>query len=178
MLEHQEQLQCHEIKAQREHKCLQCHQQVEAGSKHDEPKGSDDQSGIKDDDGDEDNGTQFSSHAVPTKLSASMTKEHLMYSKSKIPKALPVTIDINREIASSDNEDIEGPFVITTGIVWDATKLHNILPGICMRLYEMDAFIPVQDPSQHGAEVTISTHVIATTIREYKDGSTMEDESD
>ncbi|KAI5996639.1 hypothetical protein EDC04DRAFT_2612767 [Pisolithus marmoratus] len=110
--EQQQQVQCHEIKAQRECKRLQLHQLMEAGSKNDGPKGiaGDDQSGLKDDDDDGDNGTQFTSHVVAMKLSG-ITKEHLMYSKNKVPKAPPMTIDINREIVSSDNEDIKDPFI-------------------------------------------------------------------
>ncbi|KAI6012375.1 hypothetical protein EDC04DRAFT_2609500 [Pisolithus marmoratus] len=86
---------------------------AEVGSENDELEGiaGDDQSGIKDDnDNDRGNGTQFSSHAVPTKLSG-ITKEHLTYSKNKVPKAPPMTPDIDRGIASSNNEDLEGPFL-------------------------------------------------------------------
>ncbi|KAI6043844.1 hypothetical protein EDC04DRAFT_2890547 [Pisolithus marmoratus] len=111
--EQQEQLQHREIKAQRECKHLQLHQLAEVGSENDELEGiaGDDQSGIEDDnDDDGDNGTQFSSHAVPTKLSG-ITKEHLTYSKNKVLKAPPVTPDIDRGIASSDNEDLEGLFL-------------------------------------------------------------------
>ncbi|KAI6035764.1 hypothetical protein EDC04DRAFT_2897672 [Pisolithus marmoratus] len=93
--EQQEQVQHHKIKAQRECKCLQLHQLVEAGSENDEPKGitGDNHSGLKDDDDDDDdddgdNGTQFTSHVVAMKLSG-VTKEHLMYSKNKVPKAPP-----------------------------------------------------------------------------------------
>ncbi|KAI5991712.1 hypothetical protein EDC04DRAFT_2911463 [Pisolithus marmoratus] len=112
MSEQKEQVQHHEIKAQREQKHLQLCQLAEVGSENDELEGiaGNDQSGIKDDDDNGDNGTQFSSHAVPMKLSG-ITKEHLMYSKNKVPKAPPATPDINRRIASSDNEDLEGPFL-------------------------------------------------------------------
>ncbi|KAI6038366.1 hypothetical protein EDC04DRAFT_2604104 [Pisolithus marmoratus] len=123
--EQQEQVQCCKIKAQRECKCLQLHQLAEAWSENDELEGiaGDDHSGLKDDnndDDDRDNGTQlsafmpfvnlFTSHVVAMKLSG-ITREHLMYSKNKVPKAPPTTIDINREIASSDNEDINDPFI-------------------------------------------------------------------
>lgn len=109
--EQQEQAQHREIKAQKERKRLQSRQLAEVGSENDEPEGTagDNQSGIEDDD-DGDNGTQFTSRVVTTKLNG-VTNERLVYSKNKVPKAPPATMDINREIALSDNEDIEDPFV-------------------------------------------------------------------
>ncbi|KAI6039286.1 hypothetical protein EDC04DRAFT_2603275 [Pisolithus marmoratus] len=60
----------------------------------------------------------------------------------------------------------------------DATKLYNILPAICMRLYETGCIHSSAGPLSAPTKVTVSAHVITTTIREYEDGSTMEDESD
>ncbi|KAI6034796.1 hypothetical protein EDC04DRAFT_3034099 [Pisolithus marmoratus] len=60
----------------------------------------------------------------------------------------------------------------------DATKLYNVLPRICMRLYETRCIHSGAGPLSAPTKVTISAHVIATTIREYEDGSTMEDKSD
>ncbi|KAI5994419.1 hypothetical protein EDD15DRAFT_2366510 [Pisolithus albus] len=107
--EQQEQAHRREIKAQKECKRLQVRQLAEEGSENDELEGfaGDDRSGIEDDD-DRDNGTQFTSRVVTTKLSGPMN-ERLVYSKNKVPKAPPATTDINREIAS-DVEDVEDPF--------------------------------------------------------------------
>ncbi|KAI6128676.1 hypothetical protein EDD16DRAFT_1738941 [Pisolithus croceorrhizus] len=108
--EQQEQAQHCEIKAQKECKHLQSCQLAEVGSENDEPEGTagNDQSGIKDND-DGDNGTQFTSCVVTMKLNGA-TNKHLMYSKKKVPKVPPTTMDINREITLSDNKDIEDPF--------------------------------------------------------------------
>ncbi|KAI6162857.1 hypothetical protein EDD17DRAFT_1572893 [Pisolithus thermaeus] len=93
--EQQEQAQHCEIKAQKECKHLQSCQLAEVGSENDEPEGTagNDQSGIKDND-DGDNGTQFTSCVVTMKLNGA-TNKHLMYSKKKVPKVPPTTMDIN-----------------------------------------------------------------------------------
>ncbi|KAI5982716.1 hypothetical protein EDD15DRAFT_2202598 [Pisolithus albus] len=110
MSEQQELTQHREIKAQKEWKHLQARQLAEFGSENDEPEDAagDDQSGIEDDD-DGDNGTQFTSHVVSTKLSGIMNG-CLVYSQSKVPKAPSATTENNREF-TSDNEDIEDPIV-------------------------------------------------------------------
>ncbi|KAI6101512.1 hypothetical protein EDD16DRAFT_1758132 [Pisolithus croceorrhizus] len=106
--EQQELAERREIKAQRERKRLQIRQLAQDGSETDKREGfaGDDQYGI-DDGNDGNDGSQFTSRVVMTKLSGGC-KERLSYSKNKIPRAPPMTIDIDQgEIAASDDEDIE-----------------------------------------------------------------------
>ncbi|KAI6166686.1 hypothetical protein EDD17DRAFT_1855258 [Pisolithus thermaeus] len=104
MAEQQELAERREIKAQRECKRLQIRQLAQDGSETDEREGfaGDDQYGI--DDGDD--GSQFTSRIIMMKLSG-RCKERLSYSKNKIPRVPPAMIDIDGEIAASDDEDIE-----------------------------------------------------------------------
>ncbi|KAI6098436.1 hypothetical protein EDD16DRAFT_1527203 [Pisolithus croceorrhizus] len=100
----------HGIKAQRECKHLQLCQLDQEGSKTDKREGyaGDDQYGI-DDNNDGDDRSQFTSCVIMTRLSG-RSKEHLSHRKNKVPRAPPAKIDIDqREIAASNNEDVEEP---------------------------------------------------------------------
>ncbi|KAI6020337.1 hypothetical protein BKA83DRAFT_4495093 [Pisolithus microcarpus] len=60
----------------------------------------------------------------------------------------------------------------------DATKDYDVLPAICTRLYEAGCIHSGAALLSALTEVTVSTQVIATAIKEHEEGSTMEDESD
>ncbi|KAI6110400.1 hypothetical protein EDD16DRAFT_1522189 [Pisolithus croceorrhizus] len=60
----------------------------------------------------------------------------------------------------------------------EATKTHNVLPAICMRLYEVGHIHSGAAPFSMLTEVTVSTQVVATAIKEHEEGSTTEDETD
>ncbi|KAI5994822.1 hypothetical protein EDD15DRAFT_2195941 [Pisolithus albus] len=91
--EQQELVQRREIRAQREWKRDRLRKLAEAGS---ENGGSD---GVADDD----------LHIVATKLSG-VAKEGLSYSKNKVPKPPPTTVDIDQwELMSSSDEDSDEP---------------------------------------------------------------------
>ncbi|KAI6024873.1 hypothetical protein BKA83DRAFT_4051981 [Pisolithus microcarpus] len=60
----------------------------------------------------------------------------------------------------------------------DATKDYDVLPAICTRLYEAGRIHSGAAPLSAPTEVTVSTQVIATAIKEHEEGSTTEDESD
>ncbi|KAI5994821.1 hypothetical protein EDD15DRAFT_2119815, partial [Pisolithus albus] len=60
----------------------------------------------------------------------------------------------------------------------DATKMYNVLPAICSKLYEVGRVHSGAAPLSLPTEVTISARVIAAAIKEHEEGSTTEDESD
>ncbi|KAI6095824.1 hypothetical protein EDD17DRAFT_1749722 [Pisolithus thermaeus] len=94
-----------EIRAQRERKCLQLRQLAEEGSENDDPKeDADDNQSVLDDNNDEGD----NSCIVMTKLSG-IAKEGFAYSRNKAPKAQPASLDIKRELTSSNDEDSKEP---------------------------------------------------------------------
>ncbi|KIK11595.1 hypothetical protein PISMIDRAFT_19394 [Pisolithus microcarpus 441] len=109
--EQQELAERHEIRSQRERKRLQLRQLADEGSDIEEREvfADDDQYDINDDNDDEDNGSQFTSRIITTKLSG-VSKERLSYSKHKIPRAPPPTINVDGEIAASDDDKLEEPY--------------------------------------------------------------------
>ncbi|KAI5994999.1 hypothetical protein EDD15DRAFT_2365900 [Pisolithus albus] len=109
--EQQELAERREIRTQRERKRLQLRQLADEGSDIEEREvfAGDDRYDIDDDNDDEDNGSQFTSRVIATKLSG-VSKERLSYSKHKIPRAPPPTIDVEGEIAASDDDELEEPY--------------------------------------------------------------------
>ncbi|KIM52225.1 hypothetical protein SCLCIDRAFT_32797 [Scleroderma citrinum Foug A] len=86
--EREETVQRHDAKAQKawEHRirCLL----MEEGSENEDEENSDEGQDLDDDGLEEEEGTHFSSHPVPTKLSAAPRQHPLMYSNSKVPKVV------------------------------------------------------------------------------------------
>ncbi|KAI6097689.1 hypothetical protein EV401DRAFT_2040449 [Pisolithus croceorrhizus] len=60
----------------------------------------------------------------------------------------------------------------------DATKLYNVLLGICTRLYEVGWIHSSTGPVSAPIEITLSAHIIVAAIKEHEEGTTTEDESD
>ncbi|KIM64573.1 hypothetical protein SCLCIDRAFT_23312 [Scleroderma citrinum Foug A] len=75
-------------KAQRDHECCRHHLLMQEGSENEDEDNSDEGQDLKEDGLEEEEGTQFSSHPIATKLSAMARQHPLTYSNSKVPKVV------------------------------------------------------------------------------------------